>query len=139
MKSKSSRPILAPLLENRQFDIIFALVPALLILLDITDLFHWQCPLKYITRLDCPGCGLTRSVLALLKGDFVLSYKFHPFGIFFIAAWILLMILAVISEEQRTSFSLNFAHFEEKFPVIMLLFMLFMFFGLVRIIFQIYD
>ncbi|MNK15533.1 hypothetical protein D3C87_336770 [compost metagenome] len=45
---------------------------------------HWledhllACPFKKMTGLDCPGCGLQRSVLALLKGDVVASFKFYP-------------------------------------------------------------
>ncbi|WP_307781211.1 DUF2752 domain-containing protein [Rhabdothermincola sediminis] len=28
-----------------------------------------QCPFKAMTGLDCPGCGMTRAVYALLHGD----------------------------------------------------------------------
>jgi hypothetical protein len=28
-----------------------------------------QCPLKAMTGLDCPGCGMTRAVYSLLHGD----------------------------------------------------------------------
>lgn len=28
-----------------------------------------QCPFKAMTGLDCPGCGMTRSLYALLHGD----------------------------------------------------------------------
>ena len=27
------------------------------------------CLFKYLTGIDCPGCGLTRAALSLLKGD----------------------------------------------------------------------
>ncbi|SOD15059.1 DUF2752 domain-containing protein [Pedobacter xixiisoli] len=45
---------------------------------------HWlehhllACPFKKLTGLDCPGCGLQRSIIALLKGDVVASFKFYP-------------------------------------------------------------
>ena len=45
---------------------------------------HWlehhllACPFKKLTSLDCPGCGLQRSFVALLKGDIVGSFKFYP-------------------------------------------------------------
>lgn len=45
---------------------------------------HWlenhllSCPFKKLTGLDCPGCGLQRSIVALLKGDIVGAFKFYP-------------------------------------------------------------
>ena len=35
----------------------------------------FSCPWKSCTGLPCPGCGMTRSVMALLKGDIALSLK----------------------------------------------------------------
>ena len=133
------KPVIAPLLASRQFNIIFASVPAVLILLEITDIFHWQCPFKYITRLDCPGCGLTRAVLIFLDGNICVSFRQHPFGILFVCVWILMAVLAVIGEDKRKSFTGKITGIEEKLPIIMVLFILFMLFGLVRVIFQIYD
>ena len=39
------------------------------------------CPFKMFTGLPCPGCGLTRSVVALLHGDPSASVFFHPLGV----------------------------------------------------------
>lgn len=36
------------------------------------------CPFKYITGIDCPGCGFQRSLLALLKGDIHQSFLLYP-------------------------------------------------------------
>ncbi|HZO26270.1 MAG TPA: DUF2752 domain-containing protein [Chloroflexota bacterium] len=38
------------------------------------------CPFKIFTGLPCPGCGLTRSAVALLHGDLSTSLFYHPLG-----------------------------------------------------------
>ncbi|MCF6310824.1 MAG: DUF2752 domain-containing protein [Verrucomicrobiales bacterium] len=36
------------------------------------------CPLKTLTDIPCPGCGGTRAVLALSKGDIAQAFLFNP-------------------------------------------------------------
>ncbi|MBC9794776.1 DUF2752 domain-containing protein [Sinomicrobium weinanense] len=36
------------------------------------------CPLKWLTGIDCPGCGFQRSFLALLQGDIAKSFELYP-------------------------------------------------------------
>lgn len=43
------------------------------------------CPFKACTGMDCPGCGLQRSVIKLLEGDISGSLEMHPAGILYIA------------------------------------------------------
>ncbi len=38
----------------------------------------FACPSKKFLHIDCPGCGLQRSIIALLKGDLVSSLQFYP-------------------------------------------------------------
>ena len=33
-------------------------------------LFGWNCPIKYLIGVPCPGCGLSRALAALLRLDF---------------------------------------------------------------------
>ena len=37
--------------------------------------FGIPCPIKLITGFSCPGCGVTRMCMALIKFDFVSAYK----------------------------------------------------------------
>lgn len=37
-----------------------------------------RCPFKYLTGIDCPGCGFQRSVLALINGDLHKSLSLYP-------------------------------------------------------------
>ena len=36
------------------------------------------CPSKRFFHIDCPGCGLQRSVIALLEGDLAASLQLYP-------------------------------------------------------------
>ncbi|MDR0412995.1 MAG: DUF2752 domain-containing protein [Dysgonamonadaceae bacterium] len=36
------------------------------------------CPVKHFLHIDCPGCGMQRSIVALLEGNFRESLLFYP-------------------------------------------------------------
>lgn len=35
------------------------------------------CLFKYVTKIDCPGCGLTRAYLAMFSGNFKAAIGYH--------------------------------------------------------------
>lgn len=37
------------------------------------------CPMVIMTGFPCPGCGLTRAMFMVLRGDFAGAWKMHPF------------------------------------------------------------
>jgi hypothetical protein len=50
----------------------------------VTAIFNWiekhllACPFKKYLHIECPGCGLQRSVLALFRGNLVDSWQLYP-------------------------------------------------------------
>jgi hypothetical protein len=36
------------------------------------------CPSKTLLHMECPGCGMQRSFILLLKGDLPASLQMHP-------------------------------------------------------------
>lgn len=36
------------------------------------------CFSKQLFGIDCPGCGLQRSILLLLNGEFIAAFKMYP-------------------------------------------------------------
>ena len=39
------------------------------------------CTFQGITGLPCPGCGLTRSIVAAMHGDLAMSLRYHRLGL----------------------------------------------------------
>jgi len=50
--------------------------PILFLLLQ--ERFMLPCISKQVLGIDCPGCGLQRSIALLLKGDLVASFQMYP-------------------------------------------------------------
>jgi len=50
------------------------------------------CFYKLIFNVECIGCGLQRSILAILKGDFKLAFNYNPGG--FLALFIFAFLAA---------------------------------------------
>ena len=50
----------------------------------LESILHWldghqlPCPIKHFLKVECPGCGIQRSFIALLRGDIPASFHFHP-------------------------------------------------------------
>ena len=57
------------------------------------------CPIHTLTGLDCPGCGVTRMCLALLRLDFSGAWAANP-GLLLLSPLLLWLLLCVC----RTTF-----------------------------------
>jgi hypothetical protein len=50
------------------------------------------CPLRSITGVPCPLCGMTRAVVAAVHGDLIESLRFSPGGIVVVVLAIALLV-----------------------------------------------
>ncbi|MCU1428195.1 MAG: hypothetical protein JWL83_2195 [Actinomycetia bacterium] len=50
------------------------------------------CPLRSLTGIPCPFCGMTRAVVAAVHGDLVASLRFNPAGVLLVALAIAMVI-----------------------------------------------
>lgn len=60
------------------FILFAALFTAGIYFLGLEDVFMTECPFWRLTGLYCPGCGGTRALRALIKGQIVQSIRIHP-------------------------------------------------------------
>ena len=53
------------------------------------------CPIKFVTGISCPGCGMTRAWISVLHLDFKLAFYYHP--LFFTVPF---MLIAFVCKEK---------------------------------------
>ena len=63
--------------------------------------FTWPCSIYRATGLYCGGCGGTRAVFALLKGDIRRSLYYHPLILYLAACYLLVLVRGVIAFLSR--------------------------------------
>lgn len=87
----------------RQRPLCIALIAAGAVHLGATaaGLPGWICPLKAATGLPCPGCGLTRASIWLVKGDIGAALKLHAFAPVAIIGIALVLSGAVLPNAAR--------------------------------------
>lgn|GEM_PF-651637 len=56
-----------------------------------------MCWFHSMTGLPCPGCGLTRSVLAIGSGEFAGAWHFNPFGYVVYGILVVLLLLPILA------------------------------------------
>lgn len=47
------------------------------------------CPFRFFLGVPCPGCGMTRAFLSLLRLDFKMAFAYHPL-------WPLVILIAIL-------------------------------------------
>lgn len=68
MTKKSPEP-----LKNKIWKIV-----TVALLLGASLIIFYHCPFRYFLGIPCPGCGMTRALLALLRLDIEGAFYYHP-------------------------------------------------------------
>lgn len=68
------------------------LIVVAVIMAVVSLLGHGLCPSRELLGLPCPGCGLTRSILLILRGQWAESWQLQPFGY----AWLALAMVFIL-------------------------------------------
>lgn len=49
------------------------------------------CPIKYLTGISCPGCGMTRAWIAFFHFDVAKAWNYHP--LFYLPPFVVLAVV----------------------------------------------
>ena len=66
------------------------------------------CPIKTITGLDCPGCGITRMFVALFHGNIYQAFRYNPLIFIELPIIFILIILYKFKKEYRKVINIIF-------------------------------
>jgi hypothetical protein len=56
----------------------------------------WQCPMYSTIGIPCPGCGLSRAAVSLIRGDWRTALSTHAFAPLLVIAILFTVILSLL-------------------------------------------
>ena len=85
---------------KKKFKELFTLLFGFAIYVLFLNLSGIHCPIKFITGISCPGCGMTRAVISAVKLDFKSAFYYNPMWCVTLPA-IAVMAFAHIKNKQK--------------------------------------
>jgi hypothetical protein len=91
-------PPFASLLRSRPLAALLVSLAALQLGLVALGLPGWPCPLLHGFGIPCPGCGLSRAALELLRGDWRTALADHAFSPLLVVAVVVIGVSSLLPE-----------------------------------------
>ncbi|HJQ70540.1 MAG TPA: DUF2752 domain-containing protein [Blastocatellia bacterium] len=135
-KRKLSTPILSPLIESRVMAAVITSAAAIQCALTAVGSAGWQCPILSVLGVPCPGCGLSRAIIALARGDWQTSFALHAFAPLFAFALALMGASTLLPAGPRRALIMKVESLERRTGLTAVLLIAFMIYWLIRLLFS---
>ena len=107
-------PAFASLLGRRRLAVVISVTAFLQTALVSAGLPGWPCPFVHTFGLPCPGCGLTRATIALLRGDWRNALALHLYAPVLLLALFLFACAALLPARPRDALVSGVASIERR-------------------------
>lgn len=67
----------------------------------VATLLGIPCPIRFVTGASCPGCGMSRALIALFTGRFALAWYYHPL-VYLLLPFAALMVVCSVRQMHKT-------------------------------------
>jgi hypothetical protein len=105
---------LASLLRDRRLSLGVTGMAAAQVAAVATGVGGWPCPLKAALGIPCPGCGLTRASVALLRGEFATAFGAHAFAPVLLFGLAAVAVAGVLPAARREALAGLVGRFERR-------------------------
>ncbi len=126
---------LASLLCDRRVSLGVAAVAAVQVAGVAAGVGGWPCPVRGALGIPCPGCGLTRATVALLRGEFAAAFGAHAFAPVLLLGLAVLAVAGLLPAARREAFAALVARFERRTKASYVLFAALFLYWSVRLLF----
>ncbi|MEL6383371.1 MAG: DUF2752 domain-containing protein [Cyanobacteria bacterium J06626_18] len=113
----ASSTVFSELLENRPMCLSISAALGTHVSLVALGLPSWQCPIRYGLGVPCPGCGLSRAVVALMHGDWHQALLLHAFAPIVAIALILIFVCGLLPNSVRQGITTGMRYLERHLGV----------------------
>jgi lysylphosphatidylglycerol synthetase-like protein (DUF2156 family) len=127
--------IVSKLVRQQRFCQVLLAVACSHFLLVSLNLPGWPCPVRHGLGIPCPGCGMTRAIAALVKGDWSGAMAIHAFAPFALLTMAFIAAAALLPHRQTSRLSIWVAQVEKRTGISLILTLLFVTYWLIRLIF----
>jgi hypothetical protein len=122
------------ILRSRTACLAIAGIGVLQVALTAVGVGGWPCPFRATTGLPCPGCGLTRGVIALFQGDVMRSIQLHAFAPVAVLAVGVLVGLALLPRGAAERFENRLVQAQERWQLGLVLLLLLLGYWIIRLV-----
>ncbi|HTL89249.1 MAG TPA: DUF2752 domain-containing protein [Leptolyngbya sp.] len=127
--------LFSPLVRSRKLCSILVAAAGIHFGLMSLNLPGWQCPIRHGFGVPCPGCGLSRATLELLKGHVHHALEIHAFAPIVLGVGGLVVTAIVLPKPKRIRLAQSVARLEDQTGLSILLISSFLEYWLIRLYF----
>ena len=106
--------LFAPILELRGWTMWVGGVAFCHLAMVGAGLRGWVCPIREVTGLPCPGCGLSTAIVHLFRGEWRECFRSHAFAPIFLVGLGVMVVVTLLPAHQRHRVVDRIARWEES-------------------------
>ena len=128
IRNQCAIPFFAKLAKNRGAAFAVLGFVATYFLASLHGILLWYCPVRTVTGIRCPGCGMSNAMVHLIHGNVLNALKEHLFAPVILIGLIFLLIVSCLPAKLHRNVVAHISTFEAETgigPLIMLALLLY--------------